>query len=94
VALALLGATPFVHCSSLAIGRQSGASIAMTIVIDDSLSMLADAGSTTRWERAKKATGELAAGAREGDAIGIVLAGTPPRIALAPTTDLAAARPS
>jgi len=92
VALAVLGATPFVHCSSLAIGRQGGASIAMVVVLDDSLSMLAEAGSTTRWERAKKAASELASGAREGDAIGIVLAGSPPRIALAPTTDLSAAR--
>jgi hypothetical protein len=92
VALALLGATPFVHCSSLAIGRQGGASIAMVVVVDDSLSMLAPSGSTTRWERAKKAAGELAAGAREGDSVGVVLAGSPPRIALAPTTDLAAAR--
>src|SRR5205807_1344041 len=31
-------------------------------------------------------------GAREGDAVGIVLAGAPPRIALASTTDLGAAR--
>jgi hypothetical protein len=92
VALALLGATPFVHCSSLAIGRRGGASIAMVVVIDDSLSMLAESGTTTRWERAKKAASELAAGAREGDSVGIVLAGSPPRIGLAPTTDLSAAR--
>jgi VWA domain-containing protein len=90
--LALLGATPFVRCSSLAIGRQGGASIAMAIVLDDSLSMLARSSQGTRWERAKKAAADLAAGAREGDTIGVVLAGSPPRIALASTTDLGAAR--
>jgi hypothetical protein len=90
--LALLGATPFVRCSSLAIGRQGGASIAMAIVLDDSLSMLAKSGSGTRWDRAKKAAYDLVADAREGDAVGVVLAGSPPRIALASTTDLGAAR--
>jgi len=92
LALAALGATPFVHCSALAVGRTSGASIALAIVLDDSLSMQAETGGRTRWERAKKAARDLAGGAREGDALGIVLAGSPPRIALASTTDLAAAR--
>jgi hypothetical protein len=90
--LALLGATPFVRCSSLAIGRQGGASIALAIVLDDSLSMLAKTSGGTRWDRAKKAAHDLVADAREGDAVGIVLAGSPPRIALASTTDLGAAR--
>ncbi len=92
LALAALGATPFVRCSALAIGRQSGASIALALVLDDSLSMQAETAGRTRWERAKKAARDLASGAREGDALGIVLAGSPPRIALASTTDLAAAR--
>lgn len=92
VLLALLGATPFVRCSSLAIGRQGGASIALAIVLDDSLSMLARTGGDPRWDRVKKAAHDLASGAREGDAIGIVLAGSPARIALASTTDLAAVR--
>ncbi|HKQ70715.1 MAG TPA: VWA domain-containing protein [Polyangiaceae bacterium] len=92
VALALLGASPFVHCSALSIGRQGGASIAMAIVLDDSLSMSADSGQGSRWDRAKKAASELVSGAREGDAVGIVLVGSPPRIALASTTDLAAAQ--
>ena len=92
LALALLGATPFFRCSSLAIGRQGGASIALALVLDDSLSMSARSGSSTRWERAKSAALDLVSGAREGDAIGVVLAGSPPRIALATTTDLGAAR--
>jgi hypothetical protein len=91
VALALLGASPFVRCSALALGRQSGASIAFAIVLDDSLSMQADAGGSTRFVRAKKAAADLLASARTGDAVGIVLAGSAPRIALASTTDIAAA---
>jgi hypothetical protein len=92
LALALLGATPFVRCSSLALGREGGASIAVAIVLDDSLSMLAEVGQKTRWDRALRAADDLVDGARDGDAVGVVLAGSPPRIALAPTTDLAAAR--
>ena len=92
LALALLGATPFVRCSSLALGREGGASIALAVVLDDSLSMLADVDQKTRWERALRAAEDLVDGARDGDAVGVVLAGSPPRIALAPTTDLAAAR--
>jgi len=92
VALALLGATPFVRCSGLALGRHAGASVALAIVLDDSLSMLARSGGATRWQRALEAARDLVSGAREGDAIGIVLAGAPARVALASTTDLAAAR--
>jgi len=92
ILLAFLGATPFVRCSSLAIGRHGGASVALAIVLDDSLSMLAQSGNGTRWDKAKKAAYDLIADAREGDAVGIVLAGSQPRIALASTTDLAAAR--
>jgi hypothetical protein len=92
LALALLGATPFARCSSLALGRQGGASIALAVVLDDSLSMLAEVDQKTRWARAVRAATELVDGARDGDAVGLVLAGAPPRIALAPTTDLAAAR--
>jgi hypothetical protein len=66
--------------------------VALAVVLDDSLSMLAPAGGVTRWERAKRAAMDLIADSREGDAIGIVLAGAPARIALASTTDLAAAR--
>lgn len=92
-ALALLGATPLVRCSRLSLSRQSGASVALAIVIDDSASMRAKTlAGPTRWERAKAAAAELLASAREGDAVAIVLAGAPARLALATTTDLSAAR--
>jgi hypothetical protein len=93
LALALLGATPFVTCSRLSIGRTSGASVALAIVVDDSMSMRArTASGKTRFERAKEAASELCGSASEGDSIAIVLAGSPPRVALAATTDVAAAR--
>ncbi len=92
-ALALLGASPLVRCSRLSVERSSGASMALAIVLDDSMSMRAPAsGGRTRFERAKDAASDLLAGAREGDAVAIVLAGAPPRVGLAATTDLAAAR--
>ncbi len=93
IALALLGASPLVRCSRLSMQRSSGASMALAIVIDDSMSMRAPFhGKTTRFQRAKEAANELIAGAREGDAVAIVLAGSPPRVALAATTDLGAAQ--
>jgi len=90
--LTILGATPFVSCSHLALERRGGASVAIAIVVDDSLSMRALAGETTRIELARQAALDLIDGARAGDAFAIVLAGSPPRVALAPTTDLAAVR--
>ncbi len=92
VALALLGASPFVRCSRLAVARSGGASIAIAIVLDDSLSMQARVGGKTRFERARAGAAELLASTREGDAVAIVLAGQPARVALAPTSDLSAAR--
>jgi hypothetical protein len=93
LALALLGATPFVRCSRLSLQRSGGASVAMAIVIDDSMSMrAADTAGKTRFERAHEGARELLSSAREGDAVAIVLAGLPARVALAATTDLAAAR--
>lgn len=94
--LAALGATPLVRCSRLSLQRTSGASVAIAIVLDDSMSMRApspDAGKS-RFQRAREGARELVASARDGDAIGIVLAGAPSRVALAATTDLAAARTS
>jgi len=92
-ALALLGATPLVRCSRLSLQRAGGASVAVAIVLDDSMSMRASAGgSTSRFEDACKGARELLASAREGDAVAVVLAGSPARVALAPTTDLSAAR--
>jgi hypothetical protein len=92
VALALLGATPFIHCSRLSIARRSGASVALAIVLDDSLSMRAKlAGGTPRFTRALAAARELTAGLAAGDEVAIVLAGAPARVALGSTTNVAAA---
>ena len=92
VGLALLGATPLVRCDRLALGRTSGASVALAIVLDDSGSMRATlSNGKARWDVAKTGAEQLLRSAREGDAIAIVLAGRPSRIALAPTTDLGAA---
>jgi len=91
--LAFLGASPLVRCSRLSVQRSSGASLALAIVLDDSMSMRAPfEGGKSRFARAKDAADELVAGGREGDSIAIVLAGSPPRVALAATTDLSAAR--
>lgn len=90
--LALLGATPFVRCSRLSLQRSGGASVAMAIVLDDSMSMRAATGGRSRFERAREGARELLASAREGDAVAIVLAGAPARVSLAATTDLGAAR--
>lgn len=92
VALALLGASPLVRCSRLALQRSGGASVGLAIVVDDSMSMRAPAGDQTRFARAVAGARELLASARDGDAVAIVLAGAPSRVALAATTDLGAAR--
>jgi hypothetical protein len=92
VALALLGASPLVRCSRLALSR-SGASVAVAIVLDDSMSMrAAPGGGRSRFDRAKEGADEILASLREGDAAAIVLAGKPARVGLAATTDTAAAR--
>ncbi|MBX3208264.1 MAG: BatA and WFA domain-containing protein [Labilithrix sp.] len=92
VALALLGASPLVRCSRLALSR-GGASVAVAIVIDDSMSMRAkDDHAESRFARAKKGAEEILASLREGDAAAIVLAGAPARVGLAATTDIGAAR--
>lgn len=93
VALALLGASPLVRCSRLALSR-GGASVAVAIVLDDSMSMRAKDGTVarTRFERAKEGAQEILAALREGDAAAIVLAGAPSRVGLAATTDIAAAK--
>jgi hypothetical protein len=90
--LAALGATPLVRCSRLSLQRSGGGSIAMALVVDDSMSMRADAGGRSRFERARQGARELLASARDGDAVAVVLAGAPARVALAATTDLRAAR--
>lgn len=87
--LAVLGATPFVSCSRLALLRKEGASVAMVLVVDDSLSMSATAGDETRFERAKRAARELVGSVEPGDSVAIVLAGSEVRVHLSPTTDRA-----
>ncbi len=91
IALALLGATPLVRCSRLSLAR-GGASVAMVLVLDDSMSMRAKDGSRTRFERAREGAREILASAQEGDAVAVIMAGAPPRIALAPTSDIDAAK--
>lgn len=92
--LAILGATPFVSCKHVALLRKEGASVAIVLVVDDSLSMRAKQPGTdkTRFDHAKSAAHDLIDGAEPGDSFAIVLAGTPARVQLAPTTDPAAAR--
>jgi hypothetical protein len=93
LALAVLGAGPLVRCSRLSLTREAGASIALAIVVDDSGSMRAlVADGSARFEHAIRGTRELVSSAREGDAITIVLAGKPARVALAATSDLRAVR--
>jgi Mg-chelatase subunit ChlD len=91
-ALAVIGATPFVRCSRLSLSRESGASVAVALIVDDSLSMRAKTDGSTRWQLSLDAARDLLDSAREGDAFAIVLAGRPARLALAATTDLDAAR--
>jgi hypothetical protein len=94
LALAALGASPLVRCSRLALDRAGGASVALALVLDDSMSMRARAtpDAKTRFERAREGARQLLASVREGDAVAVVLAGAPARVLLAATTDLAAAR--
>ena len=92
LALALLGATPFVSCSRLSLGRKGGGSVAVVLVVDDSLSMQARLGSSTRFERAREGAREVLGSLREGDVVAVIGAGTPPRVLLAATSDLGAAR--
>lgn len=89
--LSILGATPFVRCSRLSLTRSNGASVALAIVLDDSLSMRAKLpDGKTRFERALAGARELSQGLASGDAVAIILAGAPPRVALGSTTNLAA----
>ncbi len=88
LALAALGATPLVRCSRLSVDRPSGASIALALVIDDSHSMQSQVSDGARWDLALAGARELLASARTGDAVAVLLAGRPARVALSPTSDL------
>ncbi len=85
--LALIGATPLLRCERAVLERRNGASVAVVIVLDDSASMRNRLSSgETRFAKAKRVTGELIDQLREGDSIGLVLAGTPARMLLLPTS--------
>ncbi|HLV22803.1 MAG TPA: VWA domain-containing protein [Polyangiaceae bacterium] len=92
LALAALGATPLIRCSRLSLAREGGASVALAVVLDDSLSMRAEVDGEPRFDRALDGARQLLASAREGDAVALVLAGEPARLLLSTTTDLGAAR--
>ncbi len=89
--LAVLGAAPFVSCQRLSLGRLDGASVALVVVLDDSMSMRATEGTTTRFARAAGAARDLLGALRAGDSVAIVLAGRPARVVLAGTSDRALA---
>ncbi len=92
VALALLGASPLLTCSRLALSR-TGASVAIAIVLDDSMSMRAlDTTGRSRFERARAGAREILNALKEGDAVALVLAGGAARVELSVTLDLSAAR--
>ena len=91
-ALAILGATPFVSCSRLSLGRRSGGSVAVVLVVDDSLSMQARQGKSTRFELAREGAREVIGSLHEGDAVALLAAGSPARVLLAATSDLSTAR--
>ena len=92
LALALLGASPLVKCSRLALSR-SGTSVAVAIVLDDSMSMrVVDASGRSRFQRAQEGAREILGALRDGDAAAIVLAGVAGARGLAATTDVSAAR--
>lgn len=92
LAIAILAATPLVRCDRLALSRRDGASVALAIVIDDSLSMRARPGgprTSSRFEEAKAAALTLVRQTQDGDSLALLAAGFPARRILAPTTDRA-----
>jgi hypothetical protein len=86
--LALLAASPFARCSTLALTRPSGGSVALGLVIDDSASMRVQDKGTTRFEQAIRAAEDLLASSREGDSFSVILAGSPARTLVPRTTNL------
>ncbi len=99
LALALLAASPLVRCQKLALDRRGGASIALAIVLDDSMSMRAELppdarrdGAKTRFELAIVAARELVGSLKSGDTATVVLAGAPARVLLSPTTEAGVVR--
>ncbi len=92
LALAALGASPFVRCSRVGIDRDRGASVGVAILLDDSMSMRATDRGTSRFARAKAGALELIGSLQEGDSVAVILASRPARVLLAATNDTAAAR--
>lgn len=90
LALAILGATPLAQCSRLSVQRQAGASVALAIVLDDSQSMQTKVSEGRRWDLALAGARQLLASTRPGDAVALIAAGKPARVALSPTSDLGA----
>jgi Mg-chelatase subunit ChlD len=89
LALAFLGATPLVRCSRLTLERDGGASVALSLVLDDSHSMRTRLpNGKPRWDAALAGARELLDTARSGDAVAIILAGKPARLVMPATTDL------
>jgi Mg-chelatase subunit ChlD len=92
LALAVMGATPLVRCSDLSVQRQSGASIALAIVLDDSQSMRTNVDGSSRFDLAVRGAKQLLASAREGDVVALIAAGNPARVIVNPGPDLSAAK--
>lgn len=92
LALAVMGASPFVSCSRLSVGRKDGGAVAVVLVVDDSLSMQARQGDTTRFSVAIEGARQTLSSLREGDSAAVLAAGSPPRVVLAATSNLDAAR--
>lgn len=87
--LALLAATPFVKCSRLSLSRTEGASVAASLIIDDSASMRAETSEgISRLDAALRGASQLLDTARAGDSFSIILAGYPARILTSTTTEL------
>jgi Mg-chelatase subunit ChlD len=90
--VALLGASPFVSCSRLTVSRTSGASVAVVLIVDDSMSMRARANAETRFEKAKGGAREILAAMRDGDAVSVIAAGAPSRLLVSTTSSIASAK--
>lgn len=88
--LTLLAASPFTSCSQVSLTRTDGASLAATLIIDDSASMRARLkNGTPRLTQAIDGARQLLNSAQPGDSFSIVLAGYPARVLTPPTTELA-----
>ncbi len=90
--IALLGASPFVSCSRLTVSRTLGASVAVVLIVDDSMSMRARASRETRFDKAKTGAHEILSALRDGDAVCVLAAGTPARVLVSTTSSLSSAR--